>query len=191
MNQQNKYNKIINAAIQVITEQGFEDTSVSQIVRRAGVAQGTFYLYFQSKKELVPAIAQMILSDQLDRIQNRYGNTRSLDELLDVLIDVTYEITAEYKELIMFCYSGLAYYYSFERWEEIYRPYYLWLENRLQELHKGSNVKFNNSLKYLANFTINLIEHGAESFYLSGVDNGEVCIKSELKYFLKNAISTS
>ncbi len=40
------------AAIKVFSEHGYHSAKVSQIVAEAGVAQGTFYLYFNSKQEI-------------------------------------------------------------------------------------------------------------------------------------------
>ena len=50
--------QLIGAARDLIFGKGLATTSVSDIVRAAGVAQGTFYLYFQSKDEIVNAVAQ-------------------------------------------------------------------------------------------------------------------------------------
>lgn len=41
---------IVDAAEEVFGESGFDGASVSEITRRAGVAQGTFYVYFPDKK---------------------------------------------------------------------------------------------------------------------------------------------
>lgn len=41
--------KIIDAARAVFYEKGFHDGSVGDITRRAGVGNGTFYIYFESK----------------------------------------------------------------------------------------------------------------------------------------------
>lgn len=65
-----KYDKILQAAIEVISEKGLDKTSISDIVKRAGVAQGTFYLYFRSKNALVPAIAENLLSLSLEKSKN-------------------------------------------------------------------------------------------------------------------------
>ncbi|GAE31294.1 TetR/AcrR family transcriptional regulator [Alkalihalobacillus hemicellulosilyticus] len=65
----NKLPLIVDAAITRFKEKGFEHTSVSDIVKQAGVAQGTFYLYFKSKNELVPAIAERILTTLFESIQ--------------------------------------------------------------------------------------------------------------------------
>ncbi|MHB8510364.1 MAG: TetR/AcrR family transcriptional regulator [Candidatus Dormibacteria bacterium] len=44
--------KVLEAAEQVFGEKGYHGASVTEITRAAGVAQGTFYLYFKGKKEI-------------------------------------------------------------------------------------------------------------------------------------------
>jgi AcrR family transcriptional regulator len=51
-------NEIIDVAEELFLTNGFEETTVSGIVRRIGVAQGLFYYYFKSKDEVLDAIAE-------------------------------------------------------------------------------------------------------------------------------------
>ncbi|HEX7040989.1 MAG TPA: TetR/AcrR family transcriptional regulator [Trueperaceae bacterium] len=52
--------RLLEAAEAEIGENGYAATSVAAITRRAGVAQGTFYLYFRSKKDaLVELVRHM------------------------------------------------------------------------------------------------------------------------------------
>jgi AcrR family transcriptional regulator len=44
--------KLLNSAIALMAKKGYHTTTVADIVKNAGVAQGTFYLYFDSKKAL-------------------------------------------------------------------------------------------------------------------------------------------
>src|ERR671931_696441 len=44
--------RLIEAAERIFAELGYHDASIVKITEAAGVAQGTFYLYFQSKKEI-------------------------------------------------------------------------------------------------------------------------------------------
>lgn len=50
-------NEIIDAAQQLFLDQGFEKTSIAQIAKQTGCAKGLFYYYFETKEELLPAIA--------------------------------------------------------------------------------------------------------------------------------------
>lgn len=51
-NKQQKQNSLLNSALQLFINQGFHKTSISEIVENAGVAKGTFYLYFKDKYDL-------------------------------------------------------------------------------------------------------------------------------------------
>lgn len=48
-----KYHIILDAAIKVFAEHGFYQSTVAQIARKAGVADGTIYLYFENKEDIL------------------------------------------------------------------------------------------------------------------------------------------
>ena len=48
----NKKDKLANAAYKLFIKNGFKDTSIQEIVNCAGVAKGTFYLYFEDKYDI-------------------------------------------------------------------------------------------------------------------------------------------
>ena len=48
---------ILDAAREVFTELGYDNVTVRDIIRRTGLAAGTFYNYFRSKEEVFAALA--------------------------------------------------------------------------------------------------------------------------------------
>lgn len=48
-----KYQRILASAVHLFAGQGFFQTTISQIARRAGVADGTIYLYFKNKEDIL------------------------------------------------------------------------------------------------------------------------------------------
>ena len=48
-----KYQQILEAAIKVFARQGFYQSTVAQIAKEAGVADGTIYLYFKNKNDIL------------------------------------------------------------------------------------------------------------------------------------------
>ncbi len=48
-----KYHQILNAAIKVFAEQGYHKATISQVAREAGVADGTIYIYFKNKADIL------------------------------------------------------------------------------------------------------------------------------------------
>lgn len=48
-----KYHRILEAAVKIFARQGFRQSTVSQIAKEAGVADGTIYLYFKNKDDIL------------------------------------------------------------------------------------------------------------------------------------------
>ena len=57
------------AAAGIFAERGVANTAVSDIVKAAGVAQGTFYLYFESKDDVVLAVVDGIAQQLIAQIR--------------------------------------------------------------------------------------------------------------------------
>jgi TetR/AcrR family fatty acid metabolism transcriptional regulator len=53
MKDENKHQKILQAAIRVFSEKGFYNSRVSEIAKEANVADGTIYLYFKNKDDIL------------------------------------------------------------------------------------------------------------------------------------------
>jgi TetR/AcrR family fatty acid metabolism transcriptional regulator len=53
MKDENKHKKILKAAIKVFAEKGFYNSRVSEIAKEANVADGTIYLYFKNKDDIL------------------------------------------------------------------------------------------------------------------------------------------
>jgi AcrR family transcriptional regulator len=68
------------AAQELILKQGFDHVSVDDIVRRADVARGTFYLHYQDKGELVWDIVKAGMQEMDARLNLQFpGDSLSLD----------------------------------------------------------------------------------------------------------------
>jgi len=48
-----KYYRILEAAVKIFARQGFRQSTVAQIAKQAGVADGTIYLYFKNKDDIL------------------------------------------------------------------------------------------------------------------------------------------
>ncbi|WOV88660.1 TetR/AcrR family transcriptional regulator [Sporosarcina oncorhynchi] len=51
-----KYKQIVDAAVIVIAENGYHQAQVSKIAKEAGVADGTIYLYFKNKEDILISV---------------------------------------------------------------------------------------------------------------------------------------
>lgn len=73
--------ELICAAEELFRENGCEETSVSAIVKKVGVAQGTFYYYFKSKDDILDAVLDHYLRDHIEPAIKNIMADRSLDTM--------------------------------------------------------------------------------------------------------------
>lgn len=73
---------IIEKAVELFAENGFESTSVQQITERCGISKGAFYLYFKSKDELIIGLIDYFLSNIISDIEQSVSNEKHTDQLL-------------------------------------------------------------------------------------------------------------
>lgn len=63
-----KEKRILEAAISISVEKGFSSTTTSEIAKRAGVAEGTIFRYFKTKKEIIHGIMLQAIKITTDKI---------------------------------------------------------------------------------------------------------------------------
>lgn len=65
---ENRRKEILGAARRVFGEQGYHQTSITDLIRAAGIARGTFYLYFESKSAVFIDLLDALLSELRESI---------------------------------------------------------------------------------------------------------------------------
>lgn len=78
--------QIVDAAIEVFAAKGYRVASIADIIAEAGVARGTFYLYFQSKEEAFHAVLdrfhELFQAIARKETTRNYSNPLSLESRL-------------------------------------------------------------------------------------------------------------
>ncbi|MEQ6375722.1 TetR/AcrR family transcriptional regulator [Bacillaceae bacterium S4-13-58] len=64
-----KFKQIIDAAVIVIAENGYHQSQVSKIAKQAGVADGTIYLYFKNKEDILVSLFQEKMGQFVEKIE--------------------------------------------------------------------------------------------------------------------------
>jgi len=60
-NRENRRSQILDTALKLFSQNGYHQTSISDIVQAAGIARGTFYLYFDSKQTIFHELLENLL----------------------------------------------------------------------------------------------------------------------------------
>ncbi|MCL6479237.1 MAG: TetR family transcriptional regulator [Peptococcaceae bacterium] len=81
-----KYRSIIEAAIKIIAENGYHSSQVAKIAREAGVAEGTIYLYFKNKEDILISIFRDKLGEFISIVPHKLKGMENSFEILANLI---------------------------------------------------------------------------------------------------------
>lgn len=96
--------RILEAAKELFTQQGFGDTKVTEICERADVAHKTFFNYFPSKQHLIRELAGSSVQTLLEDIENVRKQHRATRErllaLFEMVADKTSEAIGMHRELL-------------------------------------------------------------------------------------------
>ena len=99
--QANNQRAIIAAAVELMTQHGFEATTMKQIARAANLGDATIYKYFPSKEKLVVGYFEQAVSDALALSQQANGwDDFTLQEHAQLLIDSFLEVLLADREFV-------------------------------------------------------------------------------------------
>lgn len=84
----NKRERILQAALGVFAKKGYHDTQIAEIARAAGVADGTIYLYFESKEALLMSLFDDSVGRLFEVMDRDLAAIQSPSEQMRHIIDV-------------------------------------------------------------------------------------------------------
>lgn len=97
--QQLRCQKIIKSAREILAEKEIGKVSIKSIAQKAGIATGTFYLYFSDKETLIDTVIQEIYNELLDRIKKERAQYINGFDKLEATMKVCIELFLKEKHL--------------------------------------------------------------------------------------------
>lgn len=94
-----KYHQIIDAAVVTIAENGYHQAQVAKIAKQAGVADGTIYLYFKNKEDILISLFQEKMGNFVQKIQEALEGKNTAAEKLLLLVEHHFKMLAEDRHL--------------------------------------------------------------------------------------------
>ncbi|MEI4791255.1 TetR/AcrR family transcriptional regulator [Bacillus sp. FJAT-53060] len=90
-----KYMQIIDAAVVVIAENGYHQSQVSKIAKQAGVADGTIYLYFKNKEDILISLFKEKMGQFIERMETDIQKKPSAKKKLLLLIQEHFRLLSQ------------------------------------------------------------------------------------------------
>jgi len=96
--------EIVNSAVILFAEKGYENSTLDEIAERAEFGKGTIYKYFENKEEIYSSIIENIFSEyynNLRSISSKTGNLKDfLSEMTRLLLRFANENKAEFSVFV-------------------------------------------------------------------------------------------
>ena len=90
-----KYMQIIDAAVVAIAENGYHQSQVAKIAKQAGVADGTIYLYFKNKEDILISLFREKMGDFVEKIEKIIAGKTTATEKLLTMIETHFAMLSE------------------------------------------------------------------------------------------------
>jgi len=100
-----KKNKILDTAIELFQKNSVSSTAVDDIVKAAGIARGTFYLYFRDKSDLLEQIIMLKSRETMvemmkESVLDVAASDRSFDELTEIILSKYIELLCKNRDVL-------------------------------------------------------------------------------------------
>jgi AcrR family transcriptional regulator len=99
---ESKMDRIKEAALQLVVENGYGGASISMIAKKAGVAEGYLYRFYSSKYELISSLLYSKINIIIERIEDLLSQTTGIAEIVQNLYDMFYAIENESPDHLKF-----------------------------------------------------------------------------------------
>ena len=155
----------------MFAKKGYEDATVAEIVGRAGVAQGTFYLYFPGKEALAGAFAE-IASERFALVAaERTARCRSFDSALARVFEAAYEAADDHRDVFLIANRGLELVDSLDEYMTRTAPAREWLEQFVKDWQRDGSIDARIRPSVTARVLRDALDRAAKAYIVFGDRN--------------------
>ena len=98
-NNDNKRERILKAATQVFAQYGFYKSKIAEIAKLANVADGTIYLYFKNKDDLLISLFEDEMNRIISNMKEEVNKVEGFENKIRIFIQVHLDLISSNKEL--------------------------------------------------------------------------------------------
>lgn len=112
----NRKESILKAAVKIFSEKGYSAATTSEIAKEAGVAEGTVFRYFKTKKDILTGVVidiiqvfgEELITEKLFKLMKE-NKDKSPRDILKLIIKDRMQLISEHKEEVFIILSEAKY----------------------------------------------------------------------------------
>ncbi|MBL8169651.1 MAG: TetR/AcrR family transcriptional regulator [Acidobacteria bacterium] len=164
-----KFEAILRAAAQVFAQSGYFNAKVADVARAAGVADGTVYLYFKSKDDLLTSIFNWAMGQFLERVRAELTGLSDAKEKLRRFANMHFALLEEERDIAIVFQIELRHSTKFmEQFSTTHLASYLqMLREIIEEGQRSGSFRTQLNAKFAAKFLFGALDEMATNWVLS------------------------
>ena len=99
-----KKNEILDAAIEIIANKGYQNTTLDEIAEKSEFGKGTLYNYFNSKEDIYKEIIERITKDYINNLKQIEQKAHSFKEFIFLLIQSLFDFAINNRSMFLILY---------------------------------------------------------------------------------------
>lgn len=192
-NHNGKFEAILRAAAKVFAQSGYFNAKVSDVARTAGVADGTVYLYFKNKDDLLTSIFSWAMGEFLTRARAELAEVANAKEKLLSFARLHFSLLEQERDIAIVFQIELRQSTKFmEQFSTTYLAEYLqMLREIIEEGQKGGLFRSALNSKLIAKLLFGLLDEMATNWVLSHGNHSLTAMAEPVLDVFFNGVSAS
>jgi AcrR family transcriptional regulator len=178
---------ILDAARGAFLEKGYEATRISDIVRGAGIAQGTFYLHFPSKTDVFLALTDTVTRAIHESTLEAATGAQSLSEAIELGTAAAFASAAEHRDVLALILTSPLLIEVRAQTARIAQALHRGVAALVEQALASGESKARVDAKVVAHLVFGVVDMAVHMSLVHGVAKPDVCL-AETQAFLRRAL---
>lgn len=179
---------LLDAARQVFAANGVEAARVSEIVARAGVAQGTFYLYFASKSALILALTDEVYADIRAEVARALAAAEHVMEQVNAGVAAAFRAIERNQDIFAIVHPRAGGAEIRRESERLFAPYYDLVAEAIRAGQERGEIPPDLAPDLVARLVVDVIDSAAYACYVLDEKYSVEAYQAEVTRFIQRGL---
>jgi AcrR family transcriptional regulator len=179
---------LLDAARQIFAAKGVEAARVSEIVAHAGVAQGTFYLYFTSKASLVLALTDEVYADIRQEVARALAVEKHIVGQVSAGVAAAFRAIKRNRDIFAIVHPRAGGAEIRQESERLFTPYYELVALAIRAGKERGEIPVDLAPDLVARLVVDVIDAAAYACYVLGSEISVEAYQAEVTRFIQRGL---